>query len=456
LSGLTSWWSTASFRPFHRNKAACSTCGGGEGPVLEYGAPVVTPAPVAVPAPGVITPGPSSTVPPATGSGPSTLEPAPSAVPGPPAGDAGARNSTGKANYEAYRSNYRAARARQDSLARSDVPVLEPAPGPRASARGTTTASSNPLDNLPPVDIPSMDDSAEGRTSQSPPPAPAAVRETTPSAVPAPAETRSEAAGAASAPAPVSIAPGIKRFSVVDSKLAGGSLPSAAGLDWLVEKGYKTFLDLRDPAEVQPASISLVTAHGLRYVALPITDKTLDADHVARFNLELALADARPLYFCDTDGSRAGALWYIRRLTQDKIDPEVATREAEDLGLTDKALWQAASRYIETLKNDSPGGPQAAAPPAEPKAPAAEAGPDLSPADPAAAIPPAVAATSEGEGPAQDPTAWGSCAVLVVSGLSVPLAYWSASSLPSFRGLTRASLPAPGRRPKSLPSSSDA
>lgn len=427
--------------------------------MTEYGTPIVAPAPVAVPAPGVIAPGPSSVVPPAT-SGPSNLEAVPKADPGPPAGETGARNPTGKVNYEAYRSNYRgAARSGRESLTRGGVPVLEPAPGPRVASKGTAAASTNPLDNLPPVDIPSMDDSADSRNSQAPPPAPAAVRENPPSAVPAPAETRSEAASAASGTGPVSIAPGIKRFSVVDSKLAGGSTPTAAGLDWLTEKGYKTLLDLRDPTEVQPAFISLVTTHGLRYVALPITDKTLDSDHVTRFNLELALADARPLYFCDSDGSRAGALWYIRRLTQDKIDPEVAGSEAEELGLTDKALWQAASRYLEALKKDERGSavaPQAAAPEDSSKPSAPETRTEQPANDPSAAAPTSVATTSPDEPVGHDPTALGSCAALMVTGLGIPLAYWSASSLPSFRGLTRASLPAPARRSKSLPSGSDA
>ena len=42
---------------------------------------------------------------------------------------------------------------------------------------------------------------------------------------------------------------------------------------------------------------------------------------------------------------------------------------------------------------------------------------------------------------------------LVVTGLGVPLAYWSRTALPSIRIL--ASLPAPARRPRSLPAASD-
>ncbi len=109
----------------------------------------------------------------------------------------------------------------------------------------------------------------------------------------------------------------------------------------------------------------------MRYVALPIGVKTVDDDLVSRFNFELSLSNARPLYFCDTDGTRAGMIWYIRRMTVDKVDPQVANREAEELGLSDKAFWLAASTYLETQKpapRPSPVAPRPAdSPPPKPE-----------------------------------------------------------------------------------------
>ena len=120
---------------------------------------------------------------------------------------------------------------------------------------------------------------------------------------------------------PAGGAPGIARFVAVDLKLAGGSLPSAAGLDWLDEKGYRTLVDLRESSETDSTFIAEVSRRGLRYIALPISLKTIDREHLARFNFELALGDARPLYFFDRDGDRAGTLWYIRRITVDRVNP---------------------------------------------------------------------------------------------------------------------------------------
>ena len=216
----------------------------------------------------MIGPGTTPSMPSGTGSAPDQLEATPSADPTPKSGASGARNSTGKANYEAFRTPYRASRPPADSLAKSAIPPLEPAPRSVPKSSGSAAASSNPLDdNLGPLLLPSKDDPTNyGSTAPSPPAAPAANRNKPPSAVPAPAaETRTEAASAASAspPSPVSPAPGLRRFSAVDAKLAGGSVPNRIGLEWLEEKGYKTLLDLREPSEVQASFIADVTNRGL-------------------------------------------------------------------------------------------------------------------------------------------------------------------------------------------------
>jgi protein tyrosine phosphatase (PTP) superfamily phosphohydrolase (DUF442 family) len=146
-------------------------------------------------------------------------------------------------------------------------------------------------------------------------------------------------------------APGISRFVAVDLKLAAGSVPSAVGLDWLCEKGYKTVVDLRESSETDLPFIAEAAKRGLRYIALPIGLKTIDRAHVARFNLELGMAEARPLYFFDSDGTRAGVLWYIRRVAVDRINNEIARREAENVGLNNPDYWSAARNYLERLDN---------------------------------------------------------------------------------------------------------
>jgi protein tyrosine phosphatase (PTP) superfamily phosphohydrolase (DUF442 family) len=268
-------------------------------------------------------------------------------------------------------------------------------------------------------------------------------------------------------------------------------MPTLAGLDWLAERGYKTLVDLREPGEVQSSFLAEVSKRGMRYISLPISLDSVDTDHITRFHFEISLADARPLYFFDTEGNRAGMLWYIQRMTvkNDSYDPEEATRQAEEMGLADTEFRQSAQRYLEHAKPKSASAPQPApatvptptlsstttsvASPKTTKTPQHEPGPAPGPmpelpdettiparpealalpADVTSHIAQVTSALKAKAGTVQDPTAWRPLAALLLTVMGIPAAYWSRSVL-SFRGRTRASLPGPARRLRSLPAAS--
>ncbi len=238
----------------------------------------------------------------------------------------------------------------------------------------------------------------------------------------------------------------VPHFSAVLPTLAGGGLPSNEGLDWLLEKGYKTLLDLREPSEVQPTFIAEVSKRGLRYLALPVTLESLDSERLERFQKEISQNDARPLYFFDNDGARAGALWFIRAMTQekDKLDISHARREAQELGLNEAKLWSVAETTLRRL---------------------------LPPIDATTAAPatknrssendsqePAQGSFRPGELPQGSKVAdsgrtalnWRPYVAMLLTILGVPLAFWSRSGL-SLRRILQASLPASAPRPKALP-----
>jgi protein tyrosine phosphatase (PTP) superfamily phosphohydrolase (DUF442 family) len=478
------------FRPFSGLGGCCGSTIGAEAP-LEMGPPaVVTPAPAVVPA----LPAAPAEVPPTDLSPAPLQERPPSAAPGSSTGSTGGKTSVGRASYEALRPTGPLSRHESSGLAPTMATTPEP---PSRTAQGSLVSSAVSsdfsLENLPPLDIPT-----EVQRNALPDPAPAAVSFGS-SAKPADARPAVAAAEKPSLPEPaqpasteVSVAPGIRRFVALEPKLSGGSVPTEAGLDWLAEKGYKTLLDLRDSKQVDSTFLEAVTSRGLRYVALPIGLTQLDADHVSRFELELALSEARPLYFCDTDGTRAGALWYIRRLTVDKVDAQAARREAADLGLESEESLAAVSAFVQSVQAGLTPRPVKAPTPvkeaapasgepekATPTPPAAEPA-KVSPAPPAAESPtptppappqsqpqplpgPAAAAPAGDKDLARLPyesltnldtrdlTAWRSYAALVFTSLGVPLAYWSRSALPALRIRSRASLPGPERKPQSLP-----
>ena len=356
------------FRPI----PAASCCGGSGGIGVES-------APISYGSPTVISPAPMGTsvgspLPAPTESLPSNLEPIPSATPGPPpsgsgpAGEAspaqGAKPSTSKTNYEAFRHKSGQGQSRPGALARSAAPSPEPtkrsAQGPKRAPVPAASDSSDPLDNLPPIELP-----ADLTRSNPSPPAPTSPAKLLAREGFAPGSISPLAAKAAEAlPPGTDVAPGIRRFGGVESKLAGGSLPDSSGLDWLVEMGYKTVLDLREDSDLSPTFVADVARRGLRYVALPISLKTVDQEHVSRFQFEISLANARPLFFCDADGTRAGVMWYIRRVTLDKVDPLIARRDAEELGLNDTKFWRAAESYLDLWRASQASAPTPASAPA--------------------------------------------------------------------------------------------
>ena len=481
----------------HRAKAATATSGCCGDSVV--GETFVGDAPASYTSPGVVVPGPSGTIPssPTIEDSPSSLEPIPKAKI-----ESRSSLSPGKTSYDNARPASRAGRPRAGTnLVQSSDNT--PVPASR-SARGLSVDSQadadNPLDRLPPLDLPT--EVTERTQTPTPPLAPLAERtsaEKPASAVKteAPAAkkveikaTEPEKTSGSASPLPLSAsnsatgpgAPGIKRVVPLDMKLAAGSTPSTQGLDWLVEKGFKTLLDLREPKEVDPAFSAEVTGRGIRYIPFPIDAKAIDADHVARFNMELAISEALPLYFFDNDGTRPGALWYVRRITKDNVDPQIARRDAEEIGLTDKAYWLAAKTYVEKseaakigqLPNDSdidtetkPASTSGAEDQPRPvKIPStASSSGTKTPAKAAETLASVETATSRVDpetsawltdvsSPFRQRAAWQPYTALLTTGLTVPIAYWSSSVLPVVFTNPVPSLPVMARQTQALPSSS--
>ena len=505
-----------SSRVFTRSNrgADCCTPGVVSDGAVEYGTPstVVTPGTTVSPSyqSGAGSNAPPSYSAPLPGEEPSDLNrtdpPLKSKVVPPPNGSGTSAVPGNKTSYQTRRQDPNSRLARRPvRLPRTTDSTPEPtsrSAQARLSAGDSSGADDqNPLDHLPPLDLPGE----VTKSAASPPVPPAADRNVKPGS-----ESEKKAAVQGESPAPAvddldltsgtspggqpslsaSVGPGINRFVAVDLKLAGGSAPAIDGLKWLVDKGYRTVLDLREPSEVPSSFITEATNLGLRYVTLPISLKTIDRAHVDRFHFEVAAGEARPLFFFDSDGTRAGALWYIRRIASERIDHQIARREAEELGLTDKNFWAAATNYVAGL-----GGPRTTATSADPgqsSSPSAvspsgtqtdhnqaRAGggataktlpnaedSSQSNASPATAAPAqaSTAAISTQDKPTTPPQAvsvassttdltfaWRPLAAMVLSGLALPLAYWSRTLTPSLVSKALASLPGPAHRPKSLP-----
>ena len=466
----------------HKKQGGCSSCGTlgtvEEGVIVDSGVPVVVPGGVTVPAPGTIVPAPGPVE-----SAPSQLE----AIP-PPAGSAANTPTSGRMTPGASRSAYEATntRTRTGVVASKRGSDLSRAYESAPPARAAYPAADEPdiFDNLPPVDLPpdltrkvtpvepasppKATSGAASKPADDPEQGPLILPEdpTTTSSSAEPASAGDRVVATAARPATSTRAtPGMSRSASVAPAVGGGSLPSAEGLAWLKEKGYRTLVDLRPRSEVDPTFPDQVTDNGMLYVPIPFSLDTINATRLARFNDLMSQADQRPLYFCDGDGRRAGLIWYLRLRSQDKEERSLARSKAEEIGL-DPSDIDAAEKFLKiNFAMEAP-----AMLPGALTFQSAAIEPDVIPTVailPATSAPPVAAAISPRQ-PSPPPTTlqvespewsdpsptWKPVTALVLGGLGVPLAYWSKSSLGQRRGPRRASLTAKGPGPrKALPSS---
>ena len=509
-------------RVFNHRDKGCSTCGlpgtaVEEGVVVDGGVPVLTPGAVAVPAPGTIV------APPAIESDPQLQ-----ALPAP------AATSSRGANTGPNRSAYEAARPKNELLASKRGADLSRAYQPAAPSQAKYVPEEpDILDGLPPVEL-SPDTTRkvvpiESKPAAGPADGPPKIGEPAPAPAAAdppilpgdenlPQATSAESNSAGglgvdgvrrTSTVALKLCPGIDRAATVGPQVAGGSLPSADGLAWLKEKGFRTVVDLRPREQVDAAFPDLVLDHGMTYVPLPFAAGPINPARLARFSEVVGQADQRPLYFFDADGRRAGLAWYLRARSVDQESAASARAKAEEIGLqaSDVAVAdQFLQGYVapKSASNRASGtrltwgqvqparvvaashvAPPAQVPVAAPVAPPVATPPPVlasqAPVAPVASVasptmpapvptPSPVVAPAPVVARAGSPTddrplgsrdvpfdrgaSWKPVAALVLSGLGVPLAYWSRSSLNQRRAPRRASLTAKGPGPrKALPSS---
>jgi protein tyrosine phosphatase (PTP) superfamily phosphohydrolase (DUF442 family) len=198
-----------------------------------------------------------------------------------------------------------------------------------------TSHDRDPLADIPKLSAPNE---AAPAAEASPPVAPTAgdrpAAETKPTPTGKPAET---SAG---------LGPGIRRFKVIEPRLAIGNLPSETGWKWLSELGYRTVIDLRQPSEVQPGDLAAINHQGLRYLAIPMSATAIDPATITRLEKEFERADARPIFVFDGDGMRPASVGFLHLVNVRKADSRTAEREVEEMGAADSRLWKATLVYL--------------------------------------------------------------------------------------------------------------
>jgi uncharacterized protein (TIGR01244 family) len=144
--------------------------------------------------------------------------------------------------------------------------------------------------------------------------------------------------------------PGITNFSREDAAGFGGvTQPSA--MPWLKQAGFASVINLRLAAEPNAdvdASRAAAEKAGLSYVHLPFDTANPDPELVPEFLAAVGEEANQPVYIHCASGTRAAALWMIKRVLVDGWKIDEAREEAEAIAAKPAEAVAFATRYIES------------------------------------------------------------------------------------------------------------
>lgn len=140
--------------------------------------------------------------------------------------------------------------------------------------------------------------------------------------------------------------PGVRNFTKVDGAACGGST-EPSGVAELAKRGYTTIISLRETGEAGavPNDMNAAAgAAGVRFVNVPMSmSKPSDAQIDAAL---AAIRDGGQVFVYDASGSRAAAVWLVKRMLTDGWPEDRAVSEAIQIGLSSPALKAAVLDYV--------------------------------------------------------------------------------------------------------------
>jgi hypothetical protein len=124
------------------------------------------------------------------------------------------------------------------------------------------------------------------------------------------------------------------------------------GLDWLADRGYKTVVRLRTPAEEEGPDRKLIEERfRMRYISFEISPETVGKAKLDEFAKLVTDNSLQPIFVYDQDGSLAGPFWYLYFRKFASANDEAArvrTRmpAPENLSGQQKLMWDAVQQYL--------------------------------------------------------------------------------------------------------------
>ncbi len=151
---------------------------------------------------------------------------------------------------------------------------------------------------------------------------------------------------AAASGIPESLKPGeALNYRKAGAALATAGKPSVETLAKLKELGFRTAIDLRQPAEGVAAARKAVEEQGLTFVSVPVSPETFRADDAKKVAAILGDTKAAPVLLYCSSSNRVGAVIAVVEAFRGKPHDE-ALAEGRKAGLKSAPMIEAVERVL--------------------------------------------------------------------------------------------------------------
>lgn len=135
-------------------------------------------------------------------------------------------------------------------------------------------------------------------------------------------------------------------YKRLSPSLAVAGRPSPEALAKLKESGFRTAIDIRQPAEGVSITREAAAAQGLNFLNVPVSPDTFSLDDVKKVEAVLADQKAAPVFLFCSSSNRVGGVIAVIEYRRGRTKDE-AIAEGKKAGLRSSAMVKAAEKLID-------------------------------------------------------------------------------------------------------------
>ncbi|MEO8585227.1 MAG: sulfur transferase domain-containing protein [Acidobacteriota bacterium] len=135
-------------------------------------------------------------------------------------------------------------------------------------------------------------------------------------------------------------------YQRLSPSLAISGKPSPEALASLKQAGFRTAIDLRQPAEGVTSAREAVEAQGLKFISVPVSPDTFTLEDAKKIETVLKDQTAAPVFLFCSSSNRVGAALAVIEYRRGRSREE-ALAEGRKAGLKSPAMEKAALRVMD-------------------------------------------------------------------------------------------------------------